>query len=165
MNRSTKSCRLGQNIQISVESLDKMNHGLLLSHQGEKCHIYRLMQVKDNLAILKNLRCILLMKSPVPPPISPVLQKDSNFPALLHRFRFAFICKWSFLADKPCSVTKGSSMLSKWTSKVLAAEGTVHDRLCLTQEFTYSRCHPPATRYNAYFYSQRSCLEGRTRYE
>lgn len=78
-NRSSRPCTLGENIQISVESLYIMNHGLLLSHQEEKFHIYHWMQLKDNLAILKNVRCMLLMKCILP---------TAYFPCTAERFQF-----------------------------------------------------------------------------
>lgn len=121
VNRSPKPCSLGKNVQISVESLHIMNHGLLLCHQGEKCHIYHLMQLKANLAILRIWDACFWWDTSFPQPISPVLQKGSNFPALLHRFRITFICKQSFLADKSCSVTESNSALPEWTSKVLVS--------------------------------------------
>jgi len=82
-------------------------------------------------------------------PCFPCTAERVTFPALLDRFRLAFLCKWGFLADKPHSVTEDNSTFPDWTSKVLVAEGTVRYSICLTWEF---RCHPPAIRYNAHLF-------------
>lgn len=107
------------------------------------------MQSEHYLAILMNLRRMPLMNYNLPTPNFPVLQKEHHFPALLDWFRFAFICKRGFLADKSRSVAEDNSTFPDWTCKVLIAEGTVRYSICLTREF---RCHPPAIRYTAHLF-------------